>query len=120
MELSENDANLLTKEGLLIFIFKKFGKIDSEIGDKMLLPLRRRVSERRNKDMVSLTRFLQSLSIFRVDNYDEFCYSNKSTIVSKGKEIMQHLYGVQSSANTNTSATNIPTYQRTVEYVRQI
>jgi hypothetical protein len=52
--------------------------------------------------------FSQSSSIFRVDNYDEFCYSNKSAIVSKVKEIMQHLYGVQSSAIINTLATNIP------------
>jgi hypothetical protein len=37
-----------------------------------------------------------------------FYYSNKSAIVSKAKEIMQHLCGVQSSANTTTSATNIP------------
>jgi Tfp pilus assembly protein PilX len=44
----------------------------------------------------------------RVDNYDEFCYFNKSAIASKAKEIMQHLYGVQSSANTNRSANNIP------------
>jgi hypothetical protein len=56
--------------------------------------------------MVSLMRFLQSFSISRVDKYDDFCYSNKSAIDSKVKEIMQHLYGVQSSANT--SATNIP------------
>jgi hypothetical protein len=57
---------------------------------------------------VSLMRFLPNSSIYRVDNYDVFCYSNKSAIVSKAKKTMQHLYGVQSSAYTNTSATNIP------------
>jgi hypothetical protein len=110
MELSKNDANLLTREGVFIFISKKFGEIDSEIGNEILVALRRRMSERRNKDMVSLMRFLQSFSISRVDNYDEFCYSNNSAIVSKAKEIMQHLFGVhvQSSANTKTSATTIP------------
>jgi hypothetical protein len=74
----------------------------------MLVALRRRILERRNKDMVSLMRFLQSSFISRLDNYDEFCYSNKSAIVSKVKEIMQHFYGVKSSANTNTLATDIP------------
>jgi hypothetical protein len=33
-------------------------------------------------------RFKQSCSISRVDNYDDFCYFNKSAIVSKAKEIM--------------------------------
>jgi hypothetical protein len=68
----------------------------------MLVALRRRISERRNKDMVSVMRFSQSSSISRVDSYNKFFYSNKSAIVSKAKERMQHLYGVQSSANTNT------------------
>jgi hypothetical protein len=84
MELSKHDANLLTREGVLIFMFKKLGGIDSKIGNEMLVTLRRRISERRNKDMASLMRFLQSSSISRVDNYDEFCYS-------KAKETMQLL-----------------------------
>jgi hypothetical protein len=71
----------------------------------MLVALRCRILERRNKDMVSLMRFLQNFSISSVDNYDEFCYSNKSAVVSKG---MEHLYGLLSSATTNTSATNLP------------
>jgi hypothetical protein len=109
MELSKYNTILLTREGLLIFMLKKLGEIDSEIGNEMLVALRRRISERRNKDMLSLMRFLQSSSISRVDNYDEFCYSNKSETVFKGKETIQHLYyGVKSSANTNTSATNMP------------
>jgi hypothetical protein len=58
MELSKNDANLLSREGEFIFIFKKLGEIDSEIGNGSLVALRRRISERRNKDMVSLMRFL--------------------------------------------------------------
>jgi hypothetical protein len=90
---------LLTRAGVFIFIFKKLGDIDSEIGNEMLVALRCRISERRNKDMVLFMRFLQSSFISRVDNYDN----------SKAKETMQHLYGVQSSANTNTSATNITT-----------
>jgi hypothetical protein len=58
-------------------------------------------------------RFIESFSISRVDNYDVFCYSNKSAIVSKAKEIMQHLYGVQSLVNghqqpaANTSSADL-------------
>jgi hypothetical protein len=90
------------------FIFKKIGEIDFEIGNKMLIALRRRILERRKKDMVSLKRFLQSSSISRIDNYDEFCCSNKSAIVSKSKKIMQNVYyGVQSSANSNTSSAEL-------------
>jgi hypothetical protein len=70
MELSKNYANLLAREGVFIFIFKKLGKNDSEIGNEMLVALRRRTPERRNKEMVSLMRFLQSSSISFVDNYD--------------------------------------------------
>jgi hypothetical protein len=95
MELSKNDANLLTREGVFIFVSKKLGEIDSEIENEILVALRRRISERHNKDIMSLIRFLLSSSISRVDSYDAFCYPNKSAIVSKAKETMQHLYGVQ-------------------------
>jgi hypothetical protein len=54
MELSKNDANLLTREGV-IFISKKLGEIDFEIENEMLVALRRRISERRNKDTVWIT-----------------------------------------------------------------
>jgi hypothetical protein len=100
--------DLLTRKGLSIFISEKLDEIDSEIGKEMLVALRRSISKRRTKDVVSLMRFLQSSSISRVDNWNAFCYSNKSTIVCKAKETMQHLYGVQSSATTNTWATNLP------------
>jgi hypothetical protein len=33
MELSKNDANLLTRESVFIFISKKLDEIDSEIGN---------------------------------------------------------------------------------------
>jgi hypothetical protein len=41
MELSKNDANLLTRKGVFIFISKKLCEIDSEIGNEMLVALRR-------------------------------------------------------------------------------
>jgi hypothetical protein len=44
MELSKNDANLLTREGVFILFSKKLGDIDSEIGNEMLVALRRRIS----------------------------------------------------------------------------
>jgi hypothetical protein len=50
MELSRNDANLLTREGVFIFISKKLGEIFFEIENEMLVALRRRISERSNKD----------------------------------------------------------------------
>jgi hypothetical protein len=53
-------------------------------------------------------RFLQSPFISRVDNYDKFCYSNKTAMeIFKEQEIMHHLYDGHSLANTNTSANNI-------------
>jgi hypothetical protein len=45
MELSKNDANLLTREGVFIFISKKLGEIDSEIGNEILVALRRAVCQ---------------------------------------------------------------------------
>jgi hypothetical protein len=65
-ERNDNCSPTITREGVFIFISKKLGEIDSEIGNEMLVALRRRISERRNKDMVSLMRFLQSSSISHV------------------------------------------------------
>jgi hypothetical protein len=42
VEFSKNDANLLTREVVFIFISKKLVEIDSEIGNEMLVALRRR------------------------------------------------------------------------------
>jgi DNA replicative helicase MCM subunit Mcm2 (Cdc46/Mcm family) len=101
MEQSKNDANLLSREDVLIFIFKKLDEIDSEIGNEILVALRRRISERRNKDTMSLMRFLQSSSISRVDMTQQM----SNCLQSQGDNATC-VYGVQSSANTNTSATN--------------
>jgi hypothetical protein len=54
MELGKNDAICLQKKVCSFSFPKKLGEICSEIGNEML---RRRISERRTKDMMSLMRF---------------------------------------------------------------
>jgi hypothetical protein len=41
MKQSKNYANLLIREGLFVFIFKKIDEIDYKIGNEMLVALRR-------------------------------------------------------------------------------
>jgi hypothetical protein len=89
-------------------MFKKLSEIDSEIGNEMLVALRRPPYIRRAQQRYGIAHEVFSELLYSPCNYDEFCYSNKSEIVSKTKDTMQHLFGVQSSANTKTSATIIP------------
>jgi hypothetical protein len=37
MELIKNDVNLLTRQGMFIYISKKLGEINPEIGNEMLV-----------------------------------------------------------------------------------
>jgi hypothetical protein len=61
-ELSKESSNLLTCEGVFKFLFDVLAKQGSELTEMMLEALRKRYIERRNKDLVSLLKYVKMTS----------------------------------------------------------
>ena len=56
-ELSKSDSNLLKADSIFMYVFKRLTGIDTKLSLELLECLKRRVNERRNKDLVSLQYF---------------------------------------------------------------
>lgn len=88
-ELSKDSSTILTSEGVHQFLFKNLSEQTSNISKMMLDSLRKRYDERRNKDLVSLMRYLQNPNSNISQNVDGFKYSSKSAIIQCAKNIMK-------------------------------
>jgi hypothetical protein len=80
-ELNKNEATLLTSEGVFKFMFRKLRTLDTELSQEMLVALKQRFSERRNKDIVSFMKYLQGSNISRDESYEDFSYSTKPAAI---------------------------------------
>jgi hypothetical protein len=58
----------LTSEGIFTFLFKNLADQSSDLSQELLEALRERYDERRNKDLVSLMRYLQNPEIKQGDS----------------------------------------------------
>lgn len=61
--LGRCDATLLTAEGSLSFLFNKLKKLDTPISREMYEALLKRIGERRNKELVSVLKFLNNRNL---------------------------------------------------------
>lgn len=58
--LSRRDTIVLTAEGIMKFLFKSIEKVDSPMANEMINALKQKLGLRRNKVLVSLTKFLHN------------------------------------------------------------
>lgn len=98
-ELSNEQATLLSSEGVFKFMFKKLNDIDSDLSNEMLTSLKTEFLKRRNKEVVSLMKFLQNSSISQGDNFDDITYASKPAIYAYAKETMSRLYVIPEDEN---------------------
>ena len=83
-ELSKDEATLLTSEGVFNFMFHKLRTLDNDLSQEMLNSLKiKRFAERRNKDIVSLMKYLQGSNISRDENYEDFYIQQKQLLLAK-------------------------------------
>lgn len=61
--LGRRDANLLTAEGTLSFLFSKLKKLDTSIPNEIYDALVKGIEEQRNKELVSAMMFLNNKSL---------------------------------------------------------
>jgi hypothetical protein len=64
-ELNKDEATLLTSEVVFLFLFIKLLDQNTDLSNEMLDALKKRFVERRNKDLVSLMRYLQNPTLPR-------------------------------------------------------
>lgn len=101
-ELSRRNNNLLTSEGVLKFLFESLETHQTVIAKSMLVALKLRLEERRNKNIISTINFLQNPSIL-TDNFklgfNNFFKMNKKTEIIKSiKELASQLFTLSTSA----------------------
>ncbi|XP_017768021.1 PREDICTED: uncharacterized protein LOC108556411 [Nicrophorus vespilloides] len=89
--LSRHDANLVTADAILKFLFDSLRENDDNISYELLEVLLYHVKERRNQDLVSLAKFLQTLDLQSTATYD-LPSSSKSAIIHYASELFNRLF----------------------------
>lgn len=90
LELSKNDASLITAEGVFKFLFEKLEEINSDFSKKFLSTIKTRMNERRDQTLMTLIIYLQSGNLPRSNV--NFKYSPKNAIVNYAVEIMERIH----------------------------
>lgn len=87
--LSRRDANLLTSEGVLKFLFETIEKEDSLIATEMLTALKYRISQRRQNYVISVMKFLQNPLSIKQKCCEYYKMESKQKILKTIKQYMQ-------------------------------
>ena len=91
--LSKQDANLLTSEGIISFLFNSLKKQDSLLSKRLLSELKEYISKRRNVVLISLIRFLHNPHVLQENPTDEFFrMSSKIELIKLAKIIMERIF----------------------------
>jgi hypothetical protein len=91
-ELSKDEATLLPSESVFKFMFRIPRTLDTDLSQEMLVALKQRFSERRNKDIVSLMKYLQGSNISRDESNEDFAYSTKPAAILLAKYLIKRLF----------------------------
>jgi hypothetical protein len=78
--LNSNDANL-TGKGIFKLLFSNLEKQHSTLSNMLLKEIRNELLKRRNKDLVSLIKYLSNVScLYEVEKDDFFALAHKNEI----------------------------------------
>jgi hypothetical protein len=108
-ELSKAKATLLTSDGGFKFMFQKLRTLDTDPSQEILVALKQRVSERRNKDIISLMKYLKGSNIPRDESYEDFSYSTKPAAILLAKDLIKRLFSSPHTATIPNFLESTPT-----------
>jgi hypothetical protein len=98
-----------------LFLFKKIREQNTDLSNELLDVLKKRFVERRNKDLVSLMRYLQNPTFPRAEKDDEISFSSKTAIISSAKKILQINFSSDfAPSKTSTQSTETVPVKATV------
>lgn len=90
-ELGKEDATLITSEGVFKFIFNKLKTINNEFSTRLIETLKKRLFERRNKNLITLYKYLLTGSFPKNDG--ELLYSSKKQeVISLAQSLISRLF----------------------------
>ena len=101
--LGRIDANLLTGEGVLKFLFNALRVENSDLSNKLLNELQVQISKRRNRSTVSLLKFLQDLNQVNDTEDDFFRSPSKPELIKLAKSYMRRLFSVGNKSDDSHS-----------------
>ena len=90
-ELSKTRSTLLTAEGVLTFLFTQMRQNCTSLGKKFYNYMKIRISERRNKELITWHKFLQSRN-FPKTELAELSYSPKVATLSLATMLAERLF----------------------------
>lgn len=91
--LGRRDTNLLTADAIFQFLLDSLRENNDDFSNELLEALLVRIKERRNKDLVTLIKYLQTLDL---DNTDDLALSSKAAIVSYATNMMKRIFQEES------------------------
>lgn len=110
-EISKDDANLLTAEGALEFLFQELEEINSTLSLELLEEIKVMLHgklngkgvKRRPKSLVSLMKFLQNPKSIKEDKKSFFASTSKADVVTLATEIWKKNFTKQLGENSEES-----------------
>lgn len=105
-KLSAKNVDLMTADAICNVMLSKIEKLDSEISQRLLQNLKKRIDERRNSELISILRFLHTAEYPTDTKY--FKYSSKSTIRRQIKEVYNKIHSnpINPPSDENSSDEN--------------
>lgn len=99
--LSRSDANLLTAEGILKFLFDELGSHNSELSDRMVFHLKSEISKRRNNKIISLMKIFRDPNVLTLRCDDSFFkLESRKEILMTAQNLMLRLFKVSNALDT--------------------
>lgn len=95
-ELSRDEATLLTAEGALEFMFNELNEIGSSLSCSLLEPIKVEIGKRRNRQIVSLLKFLQNFESLHEITDSFFDMTSKKIINKTACEVFNNFFRSQS------------------------
>lgn len=86
-QISKDDADLLTAEGALEFLFDELDRLQTPLSQALLEQLEIEINHRRQKSIVSLLKFLQNPQSLNEDKTSFFSMSSKKEIIELASSI---------------------------------
>jgi len=91
--MSKNNCDLLIAEGSIKFIFQRLRENKTSLSKEIFYSLKNQITKRRNKELISLIKFLQTISFDFIDQNDEiFIYSSKKEIITFAQKVYERLF----------------------------
>jgi hypothetical protein len=105
-QLSRQNINILTSEGILKFVFDELNEAQNELAQKLRDALLTKISDRRNDKLSTLILYLSNPNIYSQAETIPFPLASKTSVQKFAAELMTRLFGDDSEINNELEISN--------------